>query len=82
MLASLHESRRDIEALRHRLDLLLRRLYGPRGERFNPDQPLLFAEAAAGLDMAPESTNKSSLRRMVERSGQVKLRTEVNDSVN
>jgi hypothetical protein len=52
LLASLHEYRRDNEALRHRLDLLLRRLYGPRGERFNPDQRLLFAEMAAGQDTA------------------------------
>src|ERR1051326_2709958 len=50
LLASLHEHRRDNEALRHRLDLLLRRLYGPRGERFNPNQPLLFAELAEGQD--------------------------------
>src|SRR3954471_20467285 len=50
LVASLHERDRDIEALRHRLDLLLRRLYGPRGERFDPDQPLLFAEMAAGPD--------------------------------
>jgi transposase len=53
LLASLHEHRRDNEALRHRLDLLLRRLYGPRGERFDPDQRLLFAETAAGQDTAP-----------------------------
>jgi transposase len=31
---------------------LLRRLYGPRGERFDPSQPLLFAETAAGQDTA------------------------------
>src|SRR5262249_59223740 len=54
LLASLHERDRDNEALRHRLDLLLRRLYGPRGERFNPDQLLLFAEMAAGQDTAAE----------------------------
>src|SRR5262245_22769562 len=53
LLASLHERDRDIEALRHRLDLLLRRLYGPRGERINPDQLLLFAEPATGQDTAP-----------------------------
>jgi transposase len=52
LLASLHEHRRDNEALRHRLDLLLRRLYGPRGERFDPNQPLLFAEMSAGQDAA------------------------------
>jgi hypothetical protein len=31
LLASLHERDRNIEGLRHRIDLLLRRLYGPRG---------------------------------------------------
>jgi transposase len=53
LLASLHERDRDNEALRHRLDLLLRRLYGPRGERIDPHQLLLFAEMAAGQDTAP-----------------------------
>jgi hypothetical protein len=48
LLASLHERQRDNDALRHRLDLLRRRLYGPRGDRFDPDQRLLFAETAAG----------------------------------
>ena len=53
LLASLHQRDRDYEALRHRIDLLLRRLYGPRGERFDPNQLLLFAEMAAGQDAAP-----------------------------
>src|SRR6516165_498332 len=55
LLASLHERQRDYEAVRHRLDLLLRRLYGPRGERFDPNQPLLFAETAAGQDTPTEA---------------------------
>ena len=45
LLATLQERERDNEALRHRLDLLLRRLYGPRGERLDPNQPLLFADS-------------------------------------
>jgi transposase len=53
LLASLHERDRDNDGLRHRIDLLLRRLYGPRGERLDPNQPLLFAEMAAGQDTAP-----------------------------
>jgi len=53
LLASLHQRDRDIEGYRHRIDLLLRRLYGPRGERFDPNQLLLFAEMAAGQDTAP-----------------------------
>jgi transposase len=50
LLASLHERDRDYEALRHRINLLLRRLYGPRGERLHPGQLLLFPEMAAGQD--------------------------------
>jgi transposase len=55
LLASLHERQRDYEAVRHRLDLLLRRLYGPRGDRFDPNQPQLFAETAAGQDTPTEA---------------------------
>jgi transposase len=50
-LAALRASRREGEQLRQRVDQLLRRLYGPRSERLNPDQPLLFAEAPAGGEM-------------------------------
>src|SRR5262245_52317568 len=57
LLGSLHEQRRDNEALRHRLQLLLRRLYGPRGERLDPHQQLLFAEPAAGHDAPPAPTD-------------------------
>jgi transposase len=55
LLATLHDKDRELEGVRHRLDLLLRRLYGPRGERFDPNQPLLFAELAEapGQDTAP-----------------------------
>jgi transposase len=52
LLASLRERDRDYEALRHRLDLRLRRLYGPRGERFDPNQLLLFAEPVVSEDGA------------------------------
>ncbi|HLJ92218.1 MAG TPA: transposase [Gemmataceae bacterium] len=52
LLASLQERQHDYEALRHRIDLLLRRLYGPRGERFDPNQPLLFAELVPSQDAA------------------------------
>jgi transposase len=52
LLASMQERDRDIAALQHRLDLLLRRLYGPRGERVDPNQPLLFPDAATGEDPA------------------------------
>lgn len=53
LLASMHERDRDFAAMRHRIDLLLRRLYGPRGERVDPHQLLLFAAAAPGQDPPP-----------------------------
>ena len=43
---SLRAAQRQVEQLGHRLDLLLRRLYGPRSERVDPDQLLLFADLA------------------------------------
>lgn len=44
LLQALRDSQRDVEQLQARLDQLLRRLYGPRAERFDPKQLLLFAE--------------------------------------
>src|ERR1700682_1408958 len=46
LVLTLQEERRDREALQQRVALLLRRLYGPRQERFNPDQLLLFTDGA------------------------------------
>jgi transposase len=44
VLAALRASQQDGERLRAQLDQLLRRLYGPRSERCDPNQPLLFAD--------------------------------------
>jgi transposase len=76
LLASLHERDRDIEGYRHRINLLLRRLYGPRSERINPDQLLLFAEPATGQDTAPappESTPASKPKRRCRPHGRRRL---------
>src|SRR4051812_48995814 len=54
LLAVLRDMRRQNEDLQHRLDLLLRRLYGPRTERFDPNQPLLIPDAFEAV--APEAT--------------------------
>jgi transposase len=54
LVLTLRAERRDNEGLRHRLNLLLQRIYGSRNERFNPDQPLLFPECAQ--DAAPADT--------------------------
>jgi transposase len=47
LLATLQAEQRENEQLRHRLDQLLRRLYGPKAERFDPNQPWLIPEMAA-----------------------------------
>jgi transposase len=50
LLLTLRQRDRDLAETRQRVDLLLRRLFGPRRERFNPDQQLLFAELLAGQE--------------------------------
>jgi transposase len=45
LLACLHERDRNNAELRERLDRLIRRLYGPKTERFDPNQPTLFGDA-------------------------------------
>lgn len=62
LTASLRDACRQVEQLGHRLDLLLRRLYGPRSERVDPGQLLLFAEPAATLAPPPESPPEPSPR--------------------
>ncbi|WP_206108265.1 IS66 family transposase [Paludisphaera soli] len=63
MAASLRDAQRQVEQLGHRLDLLLRRLFGPRSERVDPGQLLLFfgdgAEGTPDAVPAPESPVES-----------------------
>ena len=44
LAVSLSQEKRDNQALRHRFDLLVRRLYCSRNERFDPSQLLLFVQ--------------------------------------
>lgn len=53
LLASLQQEQQSNQALRHRLALLLQRLYGPRTERCDPAQPLLFPDSAAVAEARP-----------------------------
>src|SRR5713101_6105717 len=46
LLEALHRRDHELQQVQHRLDQLLRRLYGPRAERFDPNQPMLFAAPA------------------------------------
>src|SRR5258707_6251500 len=52
LLDSMQQLQHDKEALQHRLGLLLARLYGPRGERFDPAQCLLFPDAQTSAETA------------------------------
>jgi transposase len=56
LLSTLHQQQGDLAALRHRIDLLLRRLYGPRQERVDPNQLLLFTAATAAADTTAPAT--------------------------
>jgi transposase len=48
LIDALQKSQHECDGLQHRLDQLLRRLYGPKAERFDPNQPWLIADLAAG----------------------------------
>jgi transposase len=52
-LAALLASRQEGDRLRQRVDQLLRRLFGRRSERVNPDQLLLFVEPPADEAVTP-----------------------------
>src|ERR1700676_3981424 len=78
LLATLQQERHDHEAVRHRLDLLLRRLYGPRAERFDPNQPLLFGDLAEDQGQDPAvpaaSTGETTSTRRAKPHGRRRLR--------
>src|SRR4051794_5717753 len=57
LAATLQRERLDKDAMRHRIHLLLERLYGPRTERVNPDQLMLFAEWA--VEQTPDADNST-----------------------
>jgi transposase len=66
MAATLRQERREKEALQHRVQLLLQRLYGPRQERFNPDQLLLFADLLGSEAVNAEAVNASAVQAPTE----------------
>lgn len=57
-LDALRDTRRQNDELQHRLDLLLRRIHGPRTESFAPNQPLLIPGTFE--PMAPEISEPGS----------------------
>jgi transposase len=48
LLVAIKNEKHEREGLQQRLDLLLRKLYGPKAERFDPNQPWLLPEMAPG----------------------------------
>src|SRR5260370_18507019 len=50
LIDSLKKEQHEREGVQQRLDLLLRRLYGPKAERFDPNQPWLLPEVAPDAD--------------------------------
>jgi transposase len=79
LVASLRASQAENVSLRQRLDTLLRRVYGPRSERYAPGQGLLFAEGGEATDPAPDvpvaSTSTAGPRRRARPHGRRRLPT-------
>jgi transposase len=75
LLASLREQGRDYEAVRHRLNLLLQRLFGRRNERFDPSQLLFFDDVTDGQEPAPatEASTEAQPRRRAKPHGRRRL---------
>jgi len=55
LVLTLRQRDQDLAETRQRLDQLLRRLFGPKSERYNPDQLLLFAEGVVAGQHQTES---------------------------
>ncbi len=80
LLATWQKQERRIEQLEHQIDQLLRRYYGPRSERFDPDQLKLFAgeepdtaPAAATSEEPPPPKASAAPRASVNGHGRRKL---------
>src|SRR5438105_5696651 len=59
LLATLRQQTHLNESLQHQLEQLLRRLYGKKSEKLDPNQLLLFAQEileAGGPEITPEPT--------------------------
>ena len=55
LLDALKKEQHEREGVQQRLDLLLRKLYGPKAERFDPNQPWLLPEMAPANDATEAS---------------------------
>jgi transposase len=81
LIDALKKEQHQREGIQQRLDLLLRKLYGPKAERFNPDQPWLLPELAlaspAQAEQSPSeelpTTDDSTTKRRRNGGGRRKL---------
>jgi transposase len=62
LLSTNRGQQRRIEHLEHRLDLLLKRVYGPRADTLNPDQPSLFGDPPPEVPPPPPAVAEPTLR--------------------
>src|ERR1700739_1690025 len=70
--ATLREVTRDRDGILHRFEQFLKRLYGPKSERFHPDQLSLFPDEGPTEEGPPEDEwqpSPSSSRRCRGRHG-------------
>jgi transposase len=74
LLDALQKAQHDCAGLRHQLDQLLRRLYGPKAERFDPHQPWLLPELAPAAADDKEAEQPPSATEESEASGQAKAK--------
>ena|SRR5580765_985142 len=56
LLDALKKAQHECHGVQQRLDLLLRKLYGPKAERFHPEQPWLLPEMAADAATASSAS--------------------------
>jgi len=73
LLASMQERDRDLQATRHRLELLLQRLYGKKSERLDPSQVLLFPDALTAQDNSPPPPAEARPKRKCRPHGRRRL---------
>jgi len=59
LLATIHAQQRQIAQLTHRLDLLLKRVYGPRADQLDPRQMFLFEPPT--VEITPPSAPEPSV---------------------
>src|SRR5208282_1390107 len=75
LVLALQRRELDNETLRERLDRVLCRLYGPRGERVDDHQPLLFTDVVDGPETAATRAASATEEAAAEPRAQAALPT-------